>query len=444
MAIPDDRYLFKNHRTYVLKLAVPRDLRDAEGRSMIVLSLKTGEIREARARRDIELGRIRERWARVRSETSDSPETLTWLTNRLADLRVARQRQQVDHEQADFESGELLEMFLARQPKDEAGPVVSEEDVETIRSAIAAVADPHQITLAEAAKVYLDEAKDRVRPQTHKEMEQRLQLLMDHFGKTRSPSSITRLDASKLLTDVIQPRAWAIKTKREVLGALSTFYSWAEVRGMATGNPFHRLSGSLKESRRGVARKERPWTGDELLTLVTHEAFKPDLRSLAAIALYTGLRREEVCTLRKEQVHDGLLVVHEGKTKAAPRQVPLHWAVLPLVTRLVDETPDGFLLPALKPGGPNRLRGHSIGKRFHTAQNTAGIAGVRLHDLRRNFAQALETADVPENVAKQLIGHHRESMTYGLYSPGVRLPELRAAVGKVTFGDAVDSVVARL
>ena len=47
------------------------------------------------------------------------------------------------------------------------------------------------------------------------------------------------------------------------------------------------------------------------------------------------------------------------------------------------------------------------------------------HSIRHTVAHLLESAECPENVAKDVVGHVKQSMTYGLYS-GVTKLDLRA------------------
>ena len=88
-------------------------------------------------------------------------------------------------------------------------------------------------------------------------------------------------------------------------------------------------------------------------------------------------------------------------------------------------------------------RSHYILKRIGTAIRACGIpdSAVVFHSLRNNFAQALENAGVSENLAQQIIGHKKQSLTFGLYSHGVDLGVLQEAVGKVTYGE-IDRIVA--
>ena len=58
----------------------------------------------------------------------------------------------------------------------------------------------------------------------------------------------------------------------------------------------------------------------------------------------------------------------------------------------------------------------------------------KFHSLRKNFSTALENSQVPENIAQQLVGHSKKSMTYSLYSQGASDDVLRDAIEKVSYG----------
>jgi integrase len=163
-------------------------------------------------------------------------------------------------------------------------------------------------------------------------------------------------------------------------------------------------------------------------------------------AAYTGARREEIALLRVSDLEGDVLRIREGKTAAAVRSVPAHPALLPVLKRLAKTSSDGYLLPGLITGGEDAKRGHMIGKRFSYLIRKAGFSDTALtfHTLRNAFMQRCEEAGVPESTAKLIVGHSRQSLTYGTagngYSPGVGVDTLRREVAKVTFG-AVDAYV---
>ena len=99
-------------------------------------------------------------------------------------------------------------------------------------------------------------------------------------------------------------------------------------------------------------------------------------------------------------------------------------------------------MPGLKSGGYDNKRSWYIQKKFGRKRNKVGIpVSKKFHSFRKNFSTALENFQVPENVAQQLVGHAKKSMTYSLYSQGVGHDVLKEALTKVTYGP-IDQLVA--
>ena len=69
------------------------------------------------------------------------------------------------------------------------------------------------------------------------------------------------------------------------------------------------------------------------------------------------------------------------------------------------------------------------------AQTFIGIRrGHVFHSIRKTVATMLDNARVAENVAADIIGHDKPTMTYGLYSGGNSLKIKRAAIEKLSYG----------
>jgi integrase len=168
------------------------------------------------------------------------------------------------------------------------------------------------------------------------------------------------------------------------------------------------------------------------------------LRDLTALALYSGVRIEEGSSLRTDNVVLGpvpYLNVPGTKSPSAVRLVPIHSVILPLVTRLVSKSTDGYLIPGLTAyAGRDSKRAIRIGSAFSRLKRAAGFpSGLVFHGLRRSFIAALERAQVPESTTKLIVGHAR-GLTYGTYSRTLPVEVLAEAVGRVSFG-AVDKLV---
>jgi integrase len=437
----DLRHLRLRYNTYFLHVKIPADLRDRLGKTFATRSLHTGDLRQARALRDVELGRLREAWERLRQEQPVG--TLGWLQDSSSTLRADILAGRVDPEQADVLIGEMLDLHLKQYRRAPDGsPDVPDEALGSIRAAVRSVGRPHDTTLGDAIKSYLTE-HSHLRPLTLSEKSRRLAEFRDWYGSAELIRSITRPDAARYVREVIMPKTLAPKTKRHTVGDLSTFFKWAEIGGTVDANPFYQLSGLIRETSRGKRKKERPWTTDELVKLFNSLPATDPKFQLAALALFTGMRREEIANVEVTEAVGNVIRIPEGKTESAVRDVPVHPIIQPLVDHLRKVSTDGYLLSGLKRVDVNQKRGHSIGNRFTEYKNNVlDLRDVRFHDLRSTFITALQQADVPPLTIQQLVGHKSGSVTFDTYSAGVKPARLQKEVAKVTHGRRVDRLVA--
>jgi integrase len=154
------------------------------------------------------------------------------------------------------------------------------------------------------------------------------------------------------------------------------------------------------------------------------------LATAIKLAAYTGARREGICTLKVSSVRSDpdtkirFLSLSE-KTTAGKRDVPIHSAVAIAIDELVRAAgKDGWLIASDE--NKYGTRGDAIGKRFTRLKTDMGFGNRHVfHSIRHTVAHLLESAECPENVAKDVVGHVKQSMTYGLYS-GVTKLDLRA------------------
>jgi integrase len=93
-----------------------------------------------------------------------------------------------------------------------------------------------------------------------------------------------------------------------------------------------------------------------------------------------------------------------------------------------------YLFNDLTAGGPDEKRMWYVSKAFRRYREKVGVAErwKDFHALRNTFTEAMEGAEVLESTVKLLIGHKRDSMTYGHYSKGARV-DLRNAIDRLTY-----------
>ncbi len=164
--------------------------------------------------------------------------------------------------------------------------------------------------------------------------------------------------------------------------------------------------------------------GPGCMRVVSHEeqqkylaAANPLLRDVAVLILETGMRPEEVYTIRSENVHleKRFLFVPNGKTRFARRNVPLTEDALAVLKQRMVRAKGPYLFPHRS--DPDRPltsvhRGHLI------ALARAKIkATFRVYDLRHTFGSRSAMAGVDLPTLKELMGHSTIAMTMRYVHP---------------------------
>lgn len=215
----------------------------------------------------------------------------------------------------------------------------------------------------------------------------------------------------------------------------------------------------LARNRYHDAPQDNPWRGHSLeakSSKVSYEVFAPgelakvydllddEMKAVTAIGAYSGMRINEICTLRESSIKtiEGVLCfeITEGKTKSAARIVPVHSKIIPLVKSLLKTTHSGFLFYHAS------ITDRADGKRstWHTQQFTRAKRKVLgepaaerkvFHSLRHAFVQQLDRAQVPEDRIALLVGHERgNTESFKTYSKNSASPiELARYIEQVAY-----------
>ena len=84
-----------------------------------------------------------------------------------------------------------------------------------------------------------------------------------------------------------------------------------------------------------------------------------------------------------------------------------------------------------------RSRG-SICNRFTEFKTELGYTNEKdFHSFRRTFNTEMENLEVPEAVTADIVGHKKQTIGYGLYSGGTKLPLMRKHLFKLDYGKEV-------
>ena len=221
------------------------------------------------------------------------------------------------------------------------------------------------------------------------------------------PLGVPRTRAIKRIT---------MKTLKRHFSALSQFWIWAAKRQLVprgdADNPFRGWD-YPGVTRKKKSQKRLPWTGQPLVTLLTSSWFSRENRGttywwITVIAMFTGMRIEEICRLRSVEdidVIDGIpcfLVQEQAegspwspKSDAGERCIPIHDKLLDLgiMNLVADRRTNGHyrLFPDLIEQG-NKLSA-VVSRKFSLHKTKLGIGEQFVfHSWRHNVETALHTA----------------------------------------------------
>lgn len=182
------------------------------------------------------------------------------------------------------------------------------------------------------------------------------------------------------------------------------------------------------------------YTDDEVALILEHLQLKQDnaLTAITTLAMYTGARISELAGLMLDSITtiDGItcLKIDDAKTKAGNRTVPVHPEIQELVQTLSTDSTDGYLVSGVNSKGGKGRRADVLGKRFGRLRKNCQLPPTKVfHCFRNTVATKLESAGVPENIAADIVGHDKATMTYGLYSGGTSTQQKFDAVKAIKY-----------
>jgi integrase len=272
---------------------------------------------------------------------------------------------------------------------------------------------------------------------------------------------VNRKVAGRYISEEMVAKGKHPRTSNKDISCLSAYWKWLVKRGHADINPWQGQSLPKKLAGRST---KRPFTDGEVRTLLsgTADTFLLDLMKTAAAS---GMRLEEIASLKVRDVTGGIFNVRDAKTAAGLRKLPIHSELAALVQRRTRGKADGdFLFEEM--GGPRlgvQERGQKGTKRFITYRRRLGIeekgedqrqSNIDFHSFRRWFIQSARNALQdgakgydPWTIA-EVVGHDTKSgsgelaMTMGGYPGPQTLMAKRACVEAVKLPERSHSTVA--
>ncbi|WP_420556394.1 tyrosine-type recombinase/integrase [Roseovarius sp.] len=229
-----------------------------------------------------------------------------------------------------------------------------------------------------------------------------------------------------------------IRTVRRIISACKGYWSYLDRAGHIDRDdePFHDvLEKRAKASKASKVQSYKPFSTEEVVQVLrkAEEDSEVQLYDLIQLGMWTGCRIAELCHLRTDDVLDDRFTIQDAKSEAGQRTVPIHPKLAQLMSDLCASSTDGYVLSGLT-RNKYEDRSNAIGKRFGRMKAQLGFGPEHaFHSIRKTVTTQLENAGVPESVSADIVGHEKQTITYGLYSGGSSFELKRSAVEKLEY-----------
>jgi integrase len=265
-------------------------------------------------------------------------------------------------------------------------------------------------SIAELADRYLVEhAEAKKKPRSVEEDRRNLKLhVRPTIGKLKV-AAVSRDDISRLHGSM---RASPIGANR-VLALLSKMFGLAETWGLRpqNTNPCRGIDKYRERARdRLVSADELARLGD---ALAAHKGYWAGPAVIRLMAL-TGMRKTEALTLRWADIDAERGWIRLADSKTGAKTVPLGTPALALLSELPRIDGNPYVFPAYRirrrgtdAEGRERAPGHyvQVQTAWQAVAHAAGVADLRLHDLRHAFASAGAMGGDSLFILGKLLGH---------------------------------------
>jgi len=398
------KYLYRRGKTYYFLIKIPVDLQPHFGNSRhLVKSLRTSTLSEAKAAVEPLRGKTKTAFLLMRSGIL-TPEQM-----------------------------ELTVSHLREKKKPQA----------------------QEKMLSDVIRMYLEEKKPNLKKRTLRDYETIFARSVSIMGDKKL-NTVTREDVillrSRLLAEGAKER-----TCNTHLVHLSSMLRWGVRLNICQRNCAEGLL--LTISGRHNSERKR-LNIDDLQAIFSAIPLKAGDESnvwIPLIALYSGMRKEEICQLERADIRqkDEVWIFDINskgekttKTEAGLRLVPIH-------SKLIEMGFLGFC----EERAPGRQSGNlwgfirwreswskRWGLRFNDwfARNAQTEKGKVFHSFRHTFIDEFKQAGVAKELVSELVGHVVKGETFGRYGKGYSVQVLKAAVEKLSFNLDLNRVVSHI
>jgi len=208
------------------------------------------------------------------------------------------------------------------------------------------------------------------------------------------------------------------------------FFNYLTYEEIIKENPLNNIKQLLEE--KNTIKEE--YTQYELENIFNSDIEKEYL-NMCKIALYTGLRVEELLTLKKEDIKDNCihLNLEDKSTKKHTRIIPIHKNIINTLEEQKKANKGVFLFLSEASKSEVSNMGKKVNRRLRKIVNNKNKS---FHSLRKNFSQEVElNTNAEEKTKKYLMGHtFSKDVTHMIYNRGkMNLEKLRNCINQISF-----------
>ncbi|WP_049616519.1 site-specific integrase [Yersinia rohdei] len=293
-------------------------------------------------------------------------------------------------------------------------------------------------TLSQIRDEYLSEYKDKRKLSTLSKTLLAVNLYLDSSNIIDVPmDGIKRTQVAAFIRE--QKKDKSPQTIQNYLSSLSAIYTYARrvYDCIPADCPF---IGYTLEAKSTVVSYE-PFQSHQIESLL-FEA-EEEIRDVILIGLYSGMRLDEICSLKRTEIItiEGIRCfnITKGKTKSAIRYVPIYSKLIDIVDKYLSLTKTGeyLLTHANLIKRKDGKTGPYYSQKFTRLRNSVlPLATDRqcFHSLRGMFITELDKQGVAENRIALIVGHGRgKTESFKTYSQGSDLKELAGYIEIVNF-----------
>jgi len=445
-------YLYRRHNVYWVRVRVPDKVRDIVGKTQLSKNLSTTDLSEANRKKHIVIAelkqiihlaekkidgtfaalskedQIRELALEFRPSSEDDLDNLDNLDNAFQNSLENKALELYGEEEFDAIFNSHHHSWKGKDPNPKA--------VKATQDAFRII-DPNYVPLQIVAKTFLSEKIKDLKTSTFKRKKSNINNFIAWFGNAEI-KDITKKNAGDYVSFLRKSKNPAPATIRNIVFDIGSLFTWAEGRGYINKNPFQKLDLPKNNS----TQSRRPWEDEHLMLFLQSKYINRNAFVATVVAMYSGMRIEEICVMQNKNIEDKCFHIEKGKTKASARVIPVHPLIESIIDNLKSSSKEEFLIKVINSGGYDNKRSWNFQKMMGRLRKKIGIPiEIKFHTLRNTFATRMENLGIPTNHINQLMGHKHNNMSLDVYSAGMKIEHLVESINKLTYGNEIDSFI---